>query len=448
MASLTDTPLFGKLKRNANSHGGPFLSLLPALCPPPSSAKPAHKIALITTELGVGGAERCLYQLAKGLPQPEFSPTVYSLAPRPPAERSELVHGLEEARIPLRFLNLQHVWQVPQTLARLRQEWSANPPDIIQSFLFHADLLAAWAKSSAPQARLVWGIRVADPSWYRHRLRQFLAGRADRVVCVSQAVAEFAHAKIHLPREKLVVIHNGIDPARFDWETAPALLPTAAPAQIALPALPDHPQRSHEFADAGVWAADASPQPTCLPAGRAVILCVARLHRQKGLDWLLHALQPVFAQSPNSDLVLVGSGPERAALEQLASRLQMAERVRFLGWHPDVPRLLRASQLLVLTSRWEGLPNAVLEAMASGIPVVATRTHGVTELLGDDSDQVFAPGDTAGFAARVCRLLQDTAHARQVGERNRHRAWSQFSISQMVAAYVQLYRDLRSERSA
>ena len=179
-----------------------------------------------------------------------------------------------------------------------------------------------------------------------------------------------------------------------------------------------------------------------LPTDRQLILCVARLHRQKGLDWLLCSLQPVFAQSANHDLVVVGSGPELPALQSLASQLGIAHRVHFLGWHPAVPQLMRASQLLVLTSRWEGLPNAVLEAMASGIPVLAAKTHGVTELLGDDPEQVFQQEDVDGFTHRVLHLLSHPQEAQRLGQKNRARALRQFSLEQMIDAYAQLYRSL------
>lgn len=395
--------------------------------------QPPIRITLVATELGVGGAERCLYQLARGLPRPEFAPTVYSLAPPPAAERSELVRGLEEAGIPVHFLNLRRIWHLPGGWSRLRKTWLEDPPDVIQSFLFHADLLAALAKGNRRRPPLVWGIRVADPGRWRHRVRRLLSGRAERVVCVSHAVAQFARDQVQIPVQKLAVIHNGIDAGRFAPEAAESVPNplSASPASF-----------SSQSPAAGAMSPKQPIGDLHLPTDRPFILCVARLHRQKGLDWLLHALQSVFEQSANHDLLVVGSGPEWPALQRLATQLGIAQRVHFLGWHPAVPQLMRASRLLVLTSRWEGLPNAVLEAMASGIPVIAARTHGVTELLGDDPEQVFQPDDVDGFTRRLLHLLSDPQEAHRLGQKNRARALSQFSLEQMIDAYAQLYRSL------
>src|SRR5207244_1839586 len=109
-----------------------------------------------------------------------------------------------------------------------------------------------------------------------------------------------------------------------------------------------------------------------------------RLDAQKGVDVLLQALAGVIGSVPRFHLLVAGRGPQAAALQSLARQLGVNAHAHFLGWRDDVPAILGVSDLFVLPSRWEGMPNAVLEAMAAGLPVVATRADGIAELVDHD----------------------------------------------------------------
>jgi glycosyltransferase involved in cell wall biosynthesis len=142
-------------------------------------------------------------------------------------------------------------------------------------------------------------------------------------------------------------------------------------------------------------------------------------------------------------LLLVGAGSQRARLEALATRLGVGNRVHFAGWRPDVPEILAATALLVLPSAWEGMPNAVLQAMASGLPVLATDVEGVAELLGPDADLQTVPyGDSAAWQQKIIRLLWAPAEAWRLGQRNRARAETEFDWAKVVAAYQDLWAGL------
>ena len=182
-----------------------------------------------------------------------------------------------------------------------------------------------------------------------------------------------------------------------------------------------------------------------VPAGRRSILYIGRLDRQKGLDWLLEDVMPrVFRELPEHDLLLVGDGPQRQELlQKQIDQQELRGRVHFLGWRSDVPEILSASDVLVLASRWEGMPNVVLEAMAAGKPVVATQAEGVMELLGDGAAQQSCPaGDAAGFAQRILRLAQDRTLAAELGAQNQRRAAAEFSLASMISRYESLYESL------
>jgi glycosyltransferase involved in cell wall biosynthesis len=357
------------------------------------------RLALVITELDVGGAEKCLVELATRLDRTRYAPVVYPLKPLP--DRSQLVDRLIEAEIRVDVLALQHSWEyfrgVRQLAALLRHERT----QIVQTFLFHANVMGARAALAAGVPHLVTGMRVADPRRWRIAVERWSTAGADQFVCVSQDVA--AHYRNHgFAAEKLLVIPNGIDVGR--WRDV-------QPADL------------RQFG---------------LPPGRRAFVFVGRLDEQKGLDRFFCELPRALEQLPEHDLLLVGEGNQRQ-LRALAQRLAIADRVHFAGWQPNVPEILAATDLLVLPSRWEGMPNVVLEAMAAGKPVVAMRAHGVQELLGDAAEEQMAPlGDFPHLRCRLIEILHNRERAAKLGEHNRLFA-HHFSLDSMTSAYDRLY---------
>lgn len=399
----------------ARKCGSTFTGSAPYDILPPMTER--IQLALVITELEVGGAERCLAQIATGLDRNRFAPAVYSLAARPPVDRPSFVQHLEDAAVPVRFVGVHAAWQLGTAIRRLRRLLSEQRPQIVQTLLFHANVvgtLAVRGLHRGPHApreenrpRLVHGIRVADPSWLRQAIERRTTAHADKVVCVSRSVAEYCAVRLRTSADKLSVIPNGIAA-----ETYTGLQP----------------------ADLGDFG---------LSPGRRVIVFVGRLHRQKGLDWLLSFAPRLLEQLPGHDLLLVGDGPERARLESRVRAMGLDRRVHFAGWSPQVPRILRASELLILPSRWEGMPNVLLEAMAAGLPIVTTRVEGVEELLGPLADeQSVTFGDEAAFLDRLRRLAEDRQMAAGLGRQNRERVEQHFSWRAMLRAYEELYTSL------
>lgn len=366
------------------------------------------RIALCITDLEVGGAERHLVELATRLGRDTLEPVVYCLKPQPPSGQASCVPPLEAAGIPVHCLGMRRMWHALPAIGRLRRYLAEQRPDLVQTFLFHANLVGRLAARRAGVARVVSGIRVAERRCRWHVWADRLtAGLVDRHVCVSHAVAQFSTERAGLQAEKLVVIPNGIDSAAY---------PAAHPADLA---------------SLGV------------PSGRRVVTYVGRLDRQKGLRWLLDTAGGWLHRIPDCELLLVGEGPDRTVLERRRARLGLSGRVRFAGWRPDVPEILAASHLLVLPSIWEGMPNAVLQAMASRLPVLATDVEGVRELLGPGAaSQVVPYGDTQALTEKLVTLATDRKLAAELGQKNRARAESQFAIDRMVAAYEELWRTL------
>jgi glycosyltransferase involved in cell wall biosynthesis len=320
---------------------------------------------------------------------------------------------LKAAGIEVHCLGARHPLGFPAVVWKLRRHFLAFQPDLVQTFLFHANIvgrIAAWTGRGEP---VVCGIRVAERHCRWHLWVDRIMSRwVDRYVCVSHSVAAFSSADGGLAAKKVTVIPNGVDLQRF---------PARSPAPLC---------------DAGV------------PPGARVVTFVGRLEPQKGLAWLLDAAGEWLARVPDCHLIVAGQGPDRDSLQRLAIQRGVADLVHWLGWRSDIPEILAASDLLVLPSRWEGMPNVVLQAMASQRPVLATEVEGVRELLGESSDVQIVPyGDTASLTEKLVRILSDRDLASRLGRENRTRAERLFSMDAMVAAYADLWQSILANRS-
>ena len=399
---------------------------------------PKLRIALCITELRVGGAERILVELASRLDKSRFEPFVCSMKPRPSESDHHVLDALSDANIPVEFANVGSMLTLPYKMAKLRKIFKTHKPHVCQSFLFHANFFSRFAARLAGVPLVISGIRVAEHEKMWHlrldRMTQFLV---DRYVCVSKGVAAYTAKKGGIPQQKIVAIANGVDLADYE-NTAKTDL----------------------------------TQCHCA-AGTRKIIVIGRLHHQKGIDWLLQTTPHWLAPRPDCELLIVGDGPERVALEQVAAKLPCHDRIRFLGQRRDVPQLLVASDLLLLPSRWEGMPNVVMQAMAAGLPVLATEVEGIDELLlrqkhrdrfaniddfantnlvadnaiGIDTGFSTSPqtcrfGQTNEFATKVGHLLDHPEHGRQLGEQNREHIRQYFTIEQMVNSYERLWLSL------
>lgn len=375
-----------------------------------SRENPLIRVAFCITELDPGGAERCLVELVERLDRERFDPVVYCLGPRPIGNGSSLAERIEQSGTSVHAFDARRTIQFPRLLRALARQMQADAPEILQCFLFHANVVGPLAARRAGVPHVVTGIRVAErrAGWHL-RLARWTDKWVERHVCVSEAVREFSSTEGGLDSEKLVVIANSVEVDRF-----------AAAHRDGPPALGISPQRR-------------------------LIAFVGRLEEQKGLGWLLPLLPQALEGLPEHDLVVAGAGPQQADLQRLARRFGVGDRVHFVGFRSDVPAILAASEVLVLPSRWEGMPNVVLEAMAAGKPVVANEVEGVTEVLGPGAaQQVVRLDHPAAFVAKLRAILQNRAYAEQLGQANRQRARQFFGVDQMVAAYEQLYLALVS----
>ncbi|HUQ68909.1 MAG TPA: glycosyltransferase [Planctomycetaceae bacterium] len=361
------------------------------------------RIAFCITELDVGGAEKTLVNLARHLDRAEWEPRVYCLGPWAP-----LVALLHDDGVPVECFNAIHVWDTPRVLWQLRSALAAFQPAILQSFLFHANILGRIAGAAAGVPHRLSGIRVAERRSAVYGVVDFCTNfLVEKNVCVSRGVADYCEQEVGLSPQKTVVIPNGVELSTFAHAT---------PVRWSDVALPD---------DAVVW------------------LTIARLEPQKGLTDLLDAAALVHRNHPETWFVIVGDGPDRIALEEQARTQPGGERIRFLGRRDDVPQLLRGATGLVLSSRWEGMPNVVLEAMAAGKPVVATEVEGTAELIAEGESGLRVPvSNSPALGAAIERLSSAPDLVASMGRRAQQIVSESFTTDAMAEKYLALYREL------
>ena len=301
-------------------------------------------------------------------------------------------------------------WGCPIRLARLLRDKKVDVVHAHQYGPFFYGLAARFPGLGRPILFTEHGRHQPDfPRPKRMLVNRLLLSRRDRVVGVGAAVRRALIAYEGIPARRVAVLYNGIDVDAF-----------AASSDRAT-ARRDMGAREGEF----------------------VILQVARLDYLKDHATAVRTLARVIRQVPRARLVLVGDGPERVGIEALVCELNLSDRVSFLGTRKDVDRLLHGADLFLLTSVSEGIPLTVIEAMAAGLPVVATDVGGLREVVVEGVTGLLAPASAVvGLADCVLKLANDPDLRSTMGTAGRKRAKDHFDEPRMAAEYGQLYREL------
>ena len=363
----------------------------------------AIPIAFCITELDPGGAERAFVRLVKGIDRQEWAPHVITLR-----DGGSLADELRAAGLPVHSVALNRSTQAWAGLRRLTQALRDIRPQILQTWLYHANLLGRVAAWRAGVPHVVAGIRVAEQrSRWRLRFDRWTSSLVERHVCVSEGVAEFMHRSAGIPRDRLIVVPNGVDFERYAQ---------ASPADLTLLGIPPL-------------------FPTITFAGR--------LDPQKDPFLFLEAAGLAAQVETGLHFLLVGEGPLRGAIEDWIRDHRLEQRVHLAGWSDTLEGILKRSAAFVLSSRWEGMANVLLEAMAAGTPVIATDVEGVREVLSDGlSGQVVPSRDPKALCAAILDVFRDPAGAADRAQsaqrlvRERH-TWSEF-----VRSHEHLYKKL------
>lgn len=370
------------------------------------------KVLEVVQSLGVGGLEKVAAILALKCDKERFEFIVCCLGPK-----GAVALELEAAGIRVLSLDKESGFDLglSRRIARLIK---SEKVDILHTHNQRPQFygaLAAWL------ARVPAYIHTRhsknEPDNYKNMVLSRFAGRfADKVVCVSDEVYRYESEKLRAPACKLTVVKNGIDTNRFIKDPA-----TGAAIKGLL----------------GIGA------------GTKVVGTVGRLAKVKNQAMLIDAFAQLQKSVPDSRLVIVGGGPLEQELKMRAGQSGAGGSIIFLGERKDIPALLGMLDVFVLSSLSEGSPVVLLEAMACGLPVVATRVGGIPELIKDEVSGLLVPSqDLAAMSAALSRLLTDEPLRGRISEANRKRAVEEFDVKRMCREYVGLYEtQLQGKRS-
>ena len=362
------------------------------------------RILHIIPTLVRGGAEKQLALLAAGLPKDQFDVHVAVLTHTGPLEAN-----LREAGIPVTVIGKR--WKVdPFAFSRLKRLIRRLKPDVVHTWLFAANSYGRQAALAAGVKHIVAGERCVDPwkTGLHFAIDRSLARRTERIVTNSSGVKDF-YVRHGLPADKFTIISNGI-------RVGPLVEPLS---------------RDELFKELK------------LPPAEHLIGIVGRLWPQKRIKDLIWAADLLRTTRDGWHALIVGDGPQRWRLERFRDQNEIAGQVHFLGERNDVPRLMPHFDVLWLGSEYEGQSNAVLEAMAAGVPVVATDIPGNRDLVVPNETGLLLPvGDRFEFARQTHWLLEDAAKRKQMGAAGRERILRDFTVEQMVEKHAALYREL------
>lgn len=363
-------------------------------------------IAHIVYSLGTGGLENGLVHLINRIPPDRYRHAVVCLTESGPFAQRIVRPGVEVISLGggqgHDFRLYWKLWRVLRSLG----------PTIVHTRNL-ATLEAQIPAFFLPGVKTIHGVHGRDIFDLEGRnrrynlLRKMLRPLVGRYITVSRDLRDWLIRAIGVPPGKVVQIYNGVDHERFAPGPVPARL---APAGF-------------------------------LPEGALVIGTVGRLAGVKDQASLLEAFQRLVSRHPAPlRLVIAGDGPLRPSLEAQARKLGIASQVWITGDRNDVPEILRLFDLFALPSLGEGISNTILEAMASGLPIVATRVGGNPELVTEGENGLLVPsGDPAALAAALARLLGDPALRVAMGKAGRQRIETTFSWNRAVAGYLAVY---------
>jgi len=365
------------------------------------------RVCFVIPTLEKGGTERQLMYLARGLAQ-DHEVTVY-------CTRREGHWGkiLREAGV---FVQVVQSFRLPGgycpfQAARFSHLFRKHRPDILQTFLFGFDLPVNRAARNTG-VPVVISSRRELAAWQksRHLAQQVRANElVDCVVANSRAVADFAIAQEGLPPERVRVIYNGVDVAAFST-----------------------PKEGEDVR-----------QRLKIPPTVQVVGMVANLSPVKDHELFLHAAAHLAQQKPNVHFLLVGEGPLRGTILRQARRLRLKKRLTLASAAEVSASWYAAMDLVVLCSKNEGFPNALLEAMAAGRPVVAAAVGGIPELVEDGvTGHLIRSRSPEDFATAMREILESPEKADRMGTLAAERARTTFSLEKMISAYRELYNEL------
>jgi glycosyltransferase involved in cell wall biosynthesis len=389
--------------------------LAAAVCSPRRAARHGQRkrVLHVISSLGVGGAQRQLAELVNRTPADQYDVEVLVLGR----------HDGEFARqwLPREGVRVTYLTWWPRlasSVLEVRRHCVAGRYDIVHTWLFMANVIGVAGARLAGVPRVIASVRnlsLWKRTWYRQwwfRLADVLGSRAADVVTVNAEALTSDHARwARYPVSRIRVVPNGLDPSMFLLDSREARKPVRTAAG--------------------------------LPGGSVVVGTVGRLAPEKDHCTFLRMIRIVREVRTDVHAVIVGDGQLRQQLEATAVELGIDTAVTFLGERDDARRLMAGFDVFVLPSMIEGFPNVLLEAVFLGIPAIATRVGGSTDVLENPHD-TFAAGDAETAAARVLEIIQQPDVAAADAAAARRRALTLFTADRTAGRWFALYQESQS----
>ncbi len=364
------------------------------------------KVDWLVTELNViGGTESLLRNLAPHMRNDGWDIRVISLI-----NGGRWIEELRQEGIPVIELGMRAKWDLC-VIPRLWRIWKRSPPQIIHTHLFHAGILGRLIARSLKLGPVIVHQHgpEKDRTQFRIWLDRLFARWATFYIASCQAVSDILQTRELIPPDRVLVVYNGI-------------------------ALPP-----------GEVLADQTTRPKDWPApeGHLAIACVGRLAPEKGQAMLIDAIPRITSVQTSVHVVFFGAGPSRSDLAMRIKRRQLDAQFTFAGASQDVHTWLPHFDLFILPSEWEGISLALLEAMAAGLPIIATAVGGTPEVIADgQTGLLIPPNDPQALAQAIDRLLLNRDERRRLGYAARERVKQAFTLERACREIAKLYAEL------
>jgi len=364
----------------------------------------APRIALVIDGLGPGGAEKTVLDVAGAFAAMNLETVIVYLQNR---SSSTLLEACGQRNIATVFSQISRLWKVHEWLSFLRAIRRIRP-DVLHAHLHYATIVSVVVGALLRIPTFVTLHTLEEPGFWSKtglRLRLMFAllnYLPCELICLTNRSKEAVLKYVPNKRDRIHIIPNGLSTS--DWKVS------------------ERRFASHD------------------PSRPMVLLSVAVLRRLKGLHHLVHAHAVLSRRFPNLHLHVVGDGPERDNLEREAERVGCGERVVFAGQRPDVREIMQSADMFVLPTLFDALPTVIIEAMATGLPIIASRTGGIPEMIQDGENGLLVEPSNEDELIQACeRLIRSPQLAARLGAAARERAERNFDLNVQVQRLVSVY---------
>jgi glycosyltransferase involved in cell wall biosynthesis len=353
------------------------------------------------------GAQAMVLRLVAGRDRALFDSVVYAFHDGP------LAQDFRGAGAVVRVLPQHLPFFDPTLLGRLKAHFRRDRVEVVHTHLFGADLHGGMAAGAADLPALATVHSNRPDNWRQRLLSGMVLGRFHHIVAVGNRVSADVAARCPRIASRLLVIHNGVEDPAGGGEPRKELRTLLG-----------------------------------LPEGEVLIGTVGRLSPEKAHMDLIEAFRMALRQEPSIRLVIFGEGPMRGPLERRVSRYGLGGRVYLAGSRPEASRLAAGLDIFALPSLQEGLPLSLLEAMAAGVPCIASRVGSIEEAIRDGvSGRLLDPGHPERLAEILVELLRNPPERAALGKQARNTVLQEYGARGMVTAYEQIYAGLAEQRS-